>query len=74
SGRARQCTRQSADSVTATNAYLAATRSDKKARQGQVEYVLIQSIGQLARDDRRRKAWSWPLKDQDIRKILFPGG
>jgi 3-dehydroquinate synthase len=51
--------------------YQAATRADKKARRGQVEYVLLGGIGSLARDP-SSGAWTRPVDDEVLRQVLFP--
>ena len=44
------------------------TRTDKKARRGQVRYCLLADIGQVARgpDDE----WTWPVDDQPVIEVL----
>jgi 3-dehydroquinate synthase len=45
------------------------TRSDKKARQGRVEYALPRKIGQMAHADR---GWTVPVDDTIVREALTP--
>lgn len=53
-------------------AVLAATRSDKKARRGRVEYSLIEKIGVSSPGPDGR--WGWPVEDGDVEAILTPEG
>jgi 3-dehydroquinate synthase len=52
-------------------AVLAATRSDKKARAGTVEYALPTRVGAMAESGGR---WSVPLGDDLVREVLRAGG
>ncbi len=52
--------------------FLDATRMDKKAREGRVEYVLLEALGRVALDPERDGAWSRPLDDAVVREVLFP--
>lgn len=51
--------------------YLDATRMDKKARAGKVEYVLLSGIGEVARDEAAKKAWARPVDDEIVRSALL---
>ena len=53
--------------------FLAVTRRDKKARAGEVRYVLPASIGRLARDPRHPDACALPVPDAVVRQCLFGG-
>lgn len=46
---------------------LAATRSDKKARRGRVEYSLIERIGAASRAD---GSWGWPVEEAAVLDVL----
>jgi 3-dehydroquinate synthase len=48
-------------------AVLEATRSDKKARSGKVEYALPRTIGRMAGES---SDWSMPVDDADVRAVL----
>jgi 3-dehydroquinate synthase len=48
-------------------AVVSATKSDKKARSGRVEYALPERIGQMAG---RTSGWSTPVNDDDVRSAL----
>ena len=48
---------------------LSATRSDKKARKGKVEYSLIDGIGSASEAGGR---WSWPVEDEVVLAALSP--
>ena len=50
---------------------LAATRSDKKAREGRVEYSLVERIGRAHAADGR---WSVPVDDEVMREVLRDTG
>lgn len=52
-------------------AVLHATRSDKKARQGRVEYSLIERIGRASAGPDGR--WGWPVEDDAVRETLEQG-
>lgn len=59
----------------APGSYLEATRMDKKARAGKVEYVLLKSIGEVAREEAGQGAWSRPVEDEIVRSaLLTPAG
>lgn len=49
------------------DAILRATKSDKKARAGRVEYALPARIGHMAAE---RSGWGTPVDDSDVRVIL----
>jgi 3-dehydroquinate synthetase len=70
-GLPRALTPEPAGKLTAAE-FLAATRSDKKARAGRVEYVLLEELGRVALDHTRGGAWSRPVDDEVIRQVLFP--
>jgi 3-dehydroquinate synthase len=56
-------------------AYLAATRMDKKVRAGKVEYVLLARIGEVARGGVEQGAWARPVDDEIVRSaLLTPAG
>ena len=46
---------------------IAATRGDKKARQGNVEYALPARIGAMAGANR---GWSMPVSEDLVREVL----
>jgi hypothetical protein len=46
---------------------LSATRSDKKARQGVVEYALPSRVGAMAGEN---SAWSIPVPDAEVLAVL----
>lgn len=46
-------------------AFLAATRLDKKARDGRVEYVLLRRIGAVVAE------WTRPVDDETVRQLLI---
>jgi 3-dehydroquinate synthase len=48
-------------------AVVRATRADKKARAGRVEYALPSRIGAMAAAD---QGWSLPVSDDDVREVL----
>jgi 3-dehydroquinate synthetase len=50
---------------------LAATRSDKKARAGSVEYALPSAIGRMAGDE---SGWSVVVPDADVLSVLGESG
>ncbi len=54
-------------SVLDRDAILNATKSDKKARAGRVEYALPSRIGHMAAQD---TGWGTPVDDSDVRAIL----
>lgn len=49
------------------DALLLATRADKKARQGQVEYALPARVGAMAGEER---GWGIPVSDADVLAVL----
>lgn len=51
--------------------YLQATSSDKKAREGKVEYVLLATIGEVARGGEDGDSWTRPVADDTIREALW---
>ena len=51
--------------------YLQATGSDKKARDGKVEYVLLATIGEVARGGENGDSWTRPVADDTIREALW---
>ena len=55
----------------AFNDYLRATGSDKKARDGKVEYVLLATIGEVARGGENSDSWTRPVADDTIREALW---
>lgn len=52
--------------------YISATQGDKKARAGAVEYVLLDQVGRVARQEGGR--WTWTVPEKIVREVLFPGG
>jgi 3-dehydroquinate synthase len=53
-----------------TGEVLEAARSDKKAREGQVRYALVERIGRAARHD---GAWTRPVATEEVAAVLGPG-
>lgn len=53
-------------------AVLDATRTDKKARRGEVRYVLLEELGRVARDE--DGGWTHAVSDQVVRDSLETGG
>jgi hypothetical protein len=49
------------------DAIVAATRGDKKARQGNVEYALPARVGAMAGANR---GWSMPVSEDLVREVL----
>jgi 3-dehydroquinate synthetase len=49
------------------DALLLATRADKKARRGQVEYALPARVGAMAGEER---GWGIPVSDADVLAVL----
>jgi 3-dehydroquinate synthase len=49
------------------DAIVVATKSDKKARAGRVEYALPERIGSMAGE---KRGWGTPVEDRDVRAVL----
>ncbi|HEY0971449.1 MAG TPA: 3-dehydroquinate synthase [Gemmatimonadales bacterium] len=54
----------------APEAVVAATRSDKKARRGTVEYALPATVGRMAGADR---GWGTPVPEEEVLRLLASG-